>query len=48
MKWPDFTPFLAASKDFGMDGGMAIGMDGGITKVKSSLRRDEPGAAGLK
>jgi hypothetical protein len=40
MKWPDFTPFPAASKDFGMGGG--------ITEVKSSLRRDEPGAAGLK
>jgi len=40
MQWPDFTPFLAAGKDFGMSGGMA--------KVKSSLQRDELGAAGLK
>jgi hypothetical protein len=40
MQWTDFTPFLAASKDFGMGSGMA--------KVKSSLRRDELNAAGLK
>jgi hypothetical protein len=40
MQWPDFTPFLAAGKGFGMHGGMA--------KVKSLLRRDEPGSAGLE
>jgi hypothetical protein len=40
MEWPDFTPFCAVGKGFGMCGGMA--------KAKSLLRRDELGSAGLE